>query len=181
MRLHRLEVQGFQAFAAREEVDFDALGAAGLFLLHGDTGAGKTTLLDAVCFAFYGKLPGARGKDARERSDHAAPELRTEVILEATLRGERLRLTRTPRQERPKRRGTGTTEEAATIHLERRDAEGWCTLATRHDEAAAELERLLGMSREQFCQVVLLPQGSSRRSCARTPTRGGGARAALRH
>lgn len=159
MRLHRLEVQGFQAFAAREEVDFDALGAAGLFLLHGDTGAGKTTLLDAVCFAFYGKLPGGRGKDARERSDHAAPELRTEVILEATLRGERLRLTRTPRQERPKRRGTGTTEEAATIHLERRDAEGWCTLATRHDEAAAELERLLGMSREQFCQVVLLPQG----------------------
>jgi len=159
VRLHRLEVQALQAFAAREEVDFDALGAAGLFLLHGDTGAGKTTLLDAICFAFYGKLPGARGKDARERSDHAAPELRTEVVLEATLRGERLRITRTPRQERPKRRGAGTTEEAATVHLERFDAAGWRTLATRHDEAAGELDRLLGMSREQFCQVVLLPQG----------------------
>ena len=159
MRLHRLEVQALQAFAGREEVDFDALGAAGLFLLHGDTGAGKTTLLDAICFAFYGKLPGARGKDAQERSDHAAPELRTEVVLEATLRGERLRVTRAPRQERPKRRGTGTTAEAASVHLERRDAAGWRTLATRHEEAAAELERLLGMSREQFCQVVLLPQG----------------------
>ena len=159
MRLHRLEVQALQAFAVREEVDFDALGAAGLFLLHGDTGAGKTTLLDAICFAFYGRLPGARGKDARERSDHAAPELRTEVVLEATLRGERLRITRTPRQERPKRRGTGTTEEGATVHLERLDATGWRTLATRHEEAAAELDRLLGMSRDQFCQVVLLPQG----------------------
>jgi len=159
VRLHRLEVQALQAFAAREEVDFDALGAAGLFLLHGDTGAGKTTLLDAICFAFYGKLPGARGKDARERSDHAAPELRTEVVLEATLRGERLRITRTPRQERPKRRGTGITEEGASVHLERLDATGWRTLATRHEEAAAELDRLLGMSREQFCQVVLLPQG----------------------
>jgi exonuclease SbcC len=159
VRLHRLEVQALQAFAVREEVDFDALGAAGLFLLHGDTGAGKTTLLDAICFAFYGRLPGARGKDARERSDHAAPELRTEVVLEATLRGERLRITRTPRQERPKRRGTGTTEEGASVHLERLDATGWRTLATRHEEAAAELERLLGMSREQFCQVVLLPQG----------------------
>lgn len=159
MRLHRLEVQALQAFATREVVDFDALGAAGLFLLHGDTGAGKTTLLDAVCFAFYGKLPGARGKGARERSDHAEPELRTEVVLEATLRGERLRITRTPKQERPKRRGTGTTEEAATVHLERHEGDGWRSLATRHDEAAAELDRLLGMSREQFCQVVLLPQG----------------------
>jgi len=159
VRLHRLEVQALQAFASREEVDFDALGAAGLFLLHGDTGAGKTTLLDAICFAFYGRLPGARGKDARERSDHAAPELRTEVVLEATLRGERLRITRTPRQERPKRRGAGTTEEGAAVHLERLDATGWRTLAARHDEAAAELDRLLGMTREQFCQVVLLPQG----------------------
>ena len=94
--------------AAREEVDFDALGAAGLFLLHGDTGAGKTTLLDAVCFAFYGKLPGARGKDARERSDHAEPELRTAGrargdAARASGCGSRAR----PKQERPKRRGTG--------------------------------------------------------------------------
>ncbi len=159
MRLHRLEVQALQAFAATERVDFDALGAAGLFLLHGDTGAGKTTLLDAICFAFYGKLPGARGKDARERSDHAEPELQTRVVLEATLRGERLRITRTPKQQRPKKRGTGLTEEAATVHLERLEGEGWRTLSTRHDEASHELDRLLGMSREQFCQVVLLPQG----------------------
>ena len=159
MRLHRLEVQALQAFAGREEVDFDALGAAGLFLLHGDTGAGKTSLLDAICFAFYGKLPGARGKEARERSDHADPALRTQVVLEATLRGERLRITRAPKQERPKRRGTGVTQEAARVHLERYDGGSWRTLATRHEEAAHELERLLGMSREQFCQVVLLPQG----------------------
>jgi exonuclease SbcC len=32
-------------------------------------------------------------------------------------------------------------------------------LATRHDEATRELGDLLGMTREQFCQVVLLPQG----------------------
>ncbi len=159
MRLHRLTVQALQAFGGSEEVDFDALGAGGLFLLHGDTGAGKTTLLDAICFAFYGRLPGARGRDARERSDHADAALQTRVVLEATLRGERLRLTRTPRQERPKRRGAGTTEEAASVLVERRDAHGWRTLATRHEEAAEELDRLLGMSREQFCQVVLLPQG----------------------
>lgn len=160
MRLHRLEVQAFQAFAGRETVDFDALTEAGLFLLHGETGAGKTTLLDAVVFALYGELPGARGRDARVRSDHAAPDRRTEVVLEATLRGERVRIVRTPKQERPKQRGEGFVEDAATVLMEAVEADGTTrVLATRREEAGHELERLLGMSREQFCQVVLLPQG----------------------
>ncbi len=160
MRLHHLRVQALQAFATSAEVDFDALSDAGLFLLHGNTGAGKTTLLDAVCFALFGKLPGARGTNARERADLAAADLPTEVTLELTLRGERLRITRTPKQERPKVRGTGTTTVHPTVLLQTIAADGTArALATRHDEVAHELDRLLGMSREQFCQVVLLPQG----------------------
>ena len=73
MRLHRLEVTAFGPFAGTEQVDFDELAAAGLFLLHGPTGAGKTTVLDAVCYALYGPVPGARQAAARAlRSDHAA-------------------------------------------------------------------------------------------------------------
>ena len=87
------------------------LGEAGLFLLQGRTGAGKTALLDAVCFAFYGEVPGARQDAARLRSDHAAPETPTEVVLEATLRGRRIRIARTPAHERPKKVGDGTTTE----------------------------------------------------------------------
>lgn len=159
MRLHRLRVTAFQAFAGSEQVDFDALSSAGLFLLHGDTGAGKTTLLDAVCFALYGEVPGARQRDARLRSDHAAPDVRTEVELEVTLRERRFRIVRRPKQERPKVRGEGITEEghACTVQ-ELRDGE-WITVAARPDEARAELSDPLGMSCDQFCQVVLLPQG----------------------
>jgi len=161
VRLHRLRLAAFQAFAGAEEVDFDALSEAGLFLLHGDTGAGKTTLLDAVAFALYGQVPGARAKDARLRSDHAAPESRTEVELEVTLRERRLRIVRRPPQERPKLRGEGTTREGHTCTVEALDAASgeWVTLATRPDEAKHELDALLGMSCDQFCQVVLLPQG----------------------
>ncbi|MET0556315.1 MAG: AAA family ATPase, partial [Vicinamibacteria bacterium] len=109
MRLHRLELSAFLAFPGREVVDFDDLGEAGLFLLHGRTGAGKTSLLDAVCFALYGDVPGARSGGARLRSDHAGADARTEVVLEATLRGRRVRVTRAPEQERRKLRGDGVT------------------------------------------------------------------------
>jgi exonuclease SbcC len=159
VRLHRLRVAAFQAFAGAEEVDFDALSDAGLFLLHGDTGAGKTTLLDAVAFALYGQVPGARARDARLRSDHAAPEVRTEVELELTLRERRLRVVRRPPQQRPKLRGEGFTEDPPTCTVQELDGDEWITLAARPDEARHELEALLGMSHDQFCQIVLLPQG----------------------
>jgi DNA repair protein SbcC/Rad50 len=160
VRLHRLELAAFLAFPEREVVDFDELGESGLFLLHGRTGAGKTSLLDAVCFALYGDVPGARSGGARLRSDHARPEVRTEVVLEATLRGRRVRVTRAPEQQRPKRRADGVTTDPHAVSVVRiRDDGSEEVLATRHDEAARELADLLGMTREQFCQVVLLPQG----------------------
>ena len=68
-----------------EHVDFDRLSAAGLFLFHGATGAGKSSILDAVCFALYGSVPGARQQATLAlRSDHAAPGTATEVVLDLT-------------------------------------------------------------------------------------------------
>ena len=71
MRLHRLRMSAFGPFADDTAIDFDALGADGLFLLHGQTGAGKTTVLDAVAFALFGRVPGARNEAKRLHSDHA--------------------------------------------------------------------------------------------------------------
>uniref|UniRef100_UPI00196AC0A4 AAA family ATPase n=1 Tax=Conexibacter sp. SYSU D00693 TaxID=2812560 RepID=UPI00196AC0A4 len=160
MRLHRLRLQAFLAFPGEEEVDFDALGEAGLFLLQGPTGAGKTSLLDAVCFALYGAVPGVREGGTSLRSDHATPDVLTEVELEATLRGQRIRVLRAPEQERPKVRGEGMTREAHRVTVWAVDPDGGeRVLATRHGEAEHELGALLGMTRDQFCQVVLLPQG----------------------
>jgi DNA repair protein SbcC/Rad50 len=159
MRPHRLRVTAFGAFGGTVEVCFDDLASAGLFLLHGETGAGKTTLLDAIGFALYGRVPGERGKARRLRSDHAAPGTPTEVQLEATMGGRRMRITRKPEQQRPKRRGGGTTTEQAKLLLEESDGGTWRALSTRAGEADDEIKDLMGMSAEQFYQVVLLPQG----------------------
>ncbi|MER5193533.1 SMC family ATPase [Streptomyces sp. NPDC002755] len=163
MRLHRLDLTAFGPFGDPQSVDFDELSTAGIFLLHGPTGAGKTSVLDAVCYALYGSVPGARqsGQGLNLRSDHAAPGIRTEVTLELTVAGRRLEVTRQPPWERPKKRGTGTTVEKAQSWLREYEtvAGAWKDLSRSHQEIGEEITQLLGMSREQFCQVVLLPQG----------------------
>jgi exonuclease SbcC len=162
MRLHRLDLTAFGPYPNHESVDFDALGQDGLFLLHGDTGAGKTTVLDAVAFALFGTVPGARGEVKRLRCDYAEPETVTEVVLEFTVQGHRLRLVRRPDYERAKRNGDGTTIQRARASLT------WVGPApsghtpdglTRIDEVARTVQRVLGMDANQFFQVVLLPQG----------------------
>ena len=102
MRLHSLALTAFGPFPDTVEVDLDEAGRDGLFLLWGPTGAGKTTLLDAVVFAFYGTVPGVRGEEKRLRSDHAGPDVRTEVTCEVTLGPERLRVIRRPSSSGPR-------------------------------------------------------------------------------
>lgn len=157
MRLHSLTITAFGPFAGTVSVDFDRLGGDGLFLLHGQTGAGKTSILDAIAFALYGSVPGARSEAKRLLSDHAAAGTAPKVELEATLSGRRVRIVRSPEHVRPKRRGTGTTRANATATLTWLDGRG--ANLTRHDEIGDEVNRLLGMSAAQFFQVVLLPQG----------------------
>ncbi len=159
MRVHSLTLCAFGPFAGAVSVDLDDVGRDGLFLLWGPTGAGKTTLLDAVVFALYGSVPGPRGQEKRLRSDHAAADVRTEVGCEVTIGGERLRITRRPEQVRPKKRGDGWTTEQAMLLVQRLTDGGWEPVSTRIDEGSEHLRTRLGLSAEQFCQVVLLPQG----------------------
>ncbi|GGF30861.1 AAA family ATPase [Williamsia phyllosphaerae] len=157
MKLHSLQMHAFGPFAADAEVDFDALGVDGLFLLHGQTGAGKTTVLDAVAFALFGRVPGARDDGRRLLSDHAKPGDSPSVTLEATIGGRRLRVTRSPEHHRTKKRGTGLTRVNAAGTLTWVDGSG--PNLARLPEIGEVITRILGMTADQFFQVVLLPQG----------------------
>ena len=160
MRLHRLAISAFGPFAGSQEVDLDALASSGLFLIHGPTGAGKTSILDAICFALYAAVPGARtGARASLRSDHAPEGAIPEVTLEFTAAGRHLRVCRSPEFSRPKKRGTGVTMVPARVLLDELVAGVWKNRGTRNDEVALVLRDILGMGLEQFIKVVLLPQG----------------------
>ncbi|HET7194754.1 MAG TPA: SMC family ATPase [Nocardioides sp.] len=159
MRLHHLQIEAFGPFPDPVVVDFDALSGAGLFLLTGATGAGKTSILDAVCFALYGEVPGDRQSAKRLRADLAADGETPRVTLELTLAGRRFRIVRSPAWQRPKRRGTGTTTQQASVRLCERREETWHPLSTRLDEAGHQITHLVGLNLHQFCQVALLPQG----------------------
>ncbi|WP_028264712.1 AAA family ATPase [Arthrobacter sp. MA-N2] len=160
MRIHRLEMTAFGPFAGLQSIDFDQLGAQGLFLLNGATGAGKTSVLDAICFALYGSVPGARQDGKRLRSDHAEPTAEPSVVCEFSARGRRFEVTRSPAWDRPSARGRKgfTTQQAKTLLRERVNG-SWEEKTSRNDEAGVEIGDVLGMDREQFTRVVMLPQG----------------------
>lgn len=160
MRLHRLTLDAVGPYATAQEVDFDQLSASGLFLLEGPTGAGKSTILDAVTFALYGELSTEASAKDRLHSDFAEPGRTPMVTLEWSVRGRRLRITRTPEHERPSRRkGGGIVKEAASVHLEQLDGGQWTSLSANKAETGQLVTDLMGLSRAQFTQVVLLPQG----------------------
>ncbi|HYN76426.1 MAG TPA: SMC family ATPase [Lamprocystis sp. (in: g-proteobacteria)] len=172
MRPLVLTVEAFGPFLERQVIDFSALGAHRLFLISGPTGAGKTTLLDAICFALYGDSSGNERGAEQLRSDHADPQTRTQVWFDFAIGPHRYRIHRTPRQERTRRRGGGTTTEKqdATLWTLPVDAAAPGTepgadgpvLATGWTNVTAAVERLVGFQSAQFRQVIMLPQGRFR-------------------
>lgn len=172
MRALRLRLQAFGPFAEPTELDFRVLGPHRLFLIHGPTGAGKTTLLDALCYALYGDPSSASRPALTLRSDFVRESALTEVTFDFALGDDLYRVTRSPEQERRKKRGSGTVREPATAVLWKRNGldpaspdEGQ-VLEARAQAVTQKISEILGFSCEQFRQVVVLPQGEFRRFLA---------------
>ncbi|MBW4702084.1 AAA family ATPase [Micromonospora sp. RL09-050-HVF-A] len=159
MRLHRLTMTAFGPFPHTVSVDFEALTADGLFLIHGDTGAGKTTILDGICFALYGSVPGFRDDAKSLHSQHAAVGVGPRVELDVTLTNRRLLISRSPEWMRPRRRGSGTTRQQALVEIVEQLPDRIEFVTREHREAADLIRAETGLDVQQFCQVVLLPQG----------------------
>ncbi len=160
MRIHSLRFAALGPFAGEQVIDFDGLGPSALFLIDGPTGSGKSTVIDAIVFALYGDVAGAASDKERLRSAFASPDVESFSEVDFSTTSGRFRVRRTPAYERAKKRGAGTTAESATVQVWRFIGEQtWEPLSVRHAEADTEITRAVGLTRGQFLQTVVLPQG----------------------
>lgn len=155
MRPLKLIVTAFGPYSERTEFDFEKLGKSGLYLITGDTGAGKTTIFDAITFALYGRASGSSRSSDMLRSKYAEADVPTEVELDFEYRNKKYKIKRSPEYMRPKKRGEGFTTETAK-------AEFYCgdTLFNgKIEEVNSEIEKVMGVTREQFMQIAMIAQG----------------------
>lgn len=147
-----------------ETIDFSEFLAHGLFLITGKTGAGKSTILDAMSFALFGEPIGNSRQSKELRSNFALPTSLCQVTLEFSHQDRLYRITRSPLQQIAKKRGTGFREHKPQAFLEVFDLSG------KEIDAVSGLQKvnmyiadLLQLNRQQFTQIMLLPQGEFRR------------------
>lgn len=159
MRPTKLTISAFGPYAGEVTIDFDRLGAHGLYLICGDTGAGKTTIFDAISFALFGQASGSDRTTRSLRSDFAKKETPTYVELEFVHHGKAYTVRRNPEYERPKKRGEGMATQLAGVSF----MAGGEAPITRMKEANEAIQELLGIDRNQFSQVVMIAQGDFRR------------------
>jgi len=162
MRPIRLTMTAFGPYKGRETIDFSLLGPHRLFVISGHTGAGKTTIFDAICFALYGSASGTDRSEARMLRSHFADEdTHTSVELEFAVGR---RTYRVFRQLAHRRTGNKTETGERTELYETTSGQAVpCVDRFRAKDIDREIERIIGLNKDQFRQIVMLPQGEFRK------------------
>ena len=158
-----LTIEAFGPYRDSVTLDFNELQNHSMFLISGPTGAGKTSILDAMVYALYGEPSGEVRKTDAIRSDFAEPQHMTRVDFSFAISEAQYRVERLPKQLVAKKRGTGMREQnaSATVY-EMKDGE-WKVIATSAAAIRDTIQRIIGFRKDQFLQVVLLPQGEFRK------------------
>ena len=158
-----LTIEAFGPYRDSVTLDFNELQNHSMFLISGPTGAGKTSILDAMVYALYGEPSGEVRKTDAIRSDFAEPQHMTRVDFSFAIGEAQYRVERLPKQLVAKKRGTGMREQnASAIVYEMKDGE-WKVIATSAAAIRDTIQRIIGFRKDQFLQVVLLPQGEFRK------------------
>ena len=156
-----LTFQAFGPYAQKITVDFTRLERDGLFLVCGPTGAGKTTIFDAIAYALFGEASGGPERRSPDsfRSDYAAADTETYAELEFEHRGECYKVRRSPEYLCAKKVGEGlkVSKRTAVLHL----PDG--RVIENIKEVNTKIQELIGLTRAQFAQTVMIAQGDFRK------------------
>ncbi len=149
-----IEFKCFGPYLERQFIDFTQLEKNGVFLICGETGAGKTTILDAMSVALYGKSSGGtRGEISDMRCKLAGKDDETRVEFVFDEAGKRYKFLRTLSIKR-------VNESIEQQCMEQIGGE-WRPLFANATKSKVneKAEEIIGLSYDQFRQVIILPQG----------------------
>ena len=158
MKPQYLTISAFGSYAVKTEIDFSR-EQQGIFLITGDTGAGKTTIFDAITYALYGQTSGGERSGNMMRSQYAAAATETYVELTFAYRGMTYSIRRNPEYliEKTLKNGTVKTQKVTSnVELTMPDGSVYPEKKVATD---AKIEEILGLSAEQFTQIVMIAQG----------------------
>lgn len=158
-----LTIEAFGPYRDSVTLDFNELQDHSMFLIAGPTGAGKTSILDAMVYALYGEPSGEVRKTDAIRSDFAEPHRMTRVDFSFAIGDAQYRVERLPKQMVAKKRGTGMREQNASATVYERKNGEWKVIATSAAAIRDTIQQIIGFRKDQFLQVVLLPQGEFRK------------------
>ena len=165
MKPLRLKMQAFGPYVGMQTVDFEKLSEKGMFLIKGPTGSGKTTIFDAMTFALYGGSSGDDSKSKVGRNDleewrcsQADDALATVVSFTFSVRERTYEFTR-----KLFKRRTKFSEEYSAGEIDEHGILIPFFQNPKKDALNKKAEELIGLNKEQFRQVVLLPQGQFER------------------
>ncbi|OZU89664.1 exonuclease [Virgibacillus indicus] len=162
MKPLKLTMTAFGPYKNTETVDFSELEASNLFVISGNTGAGKTTIFDGICFALYGSASGSDREDNRMlRSHFAEDDIHTSVELEFELHGRIYRILR--QLGHVKKGNKSKTGERYEFYEKADGREVPCVDRQMVSEINSKVEAIIGLTQDQFKQIVMLPQGEFRK------------------
>ncbi|HSI68554.1 MAG TPA: AAA family ATPase, partial [Planococcus sp. (in: firmicutes)] len=162
MRPLKLKLTAFGPYKGTEEIDFADLQGNRLFVISGSTGSGKTTIFDGISFALYGSASGSDRSETRNlRSDFADDAIHTSVEMEFEMHQKRYRILR--QLGHVKRGNKGATGERYEFFERDGDGEKPCVERQIVSEINRRVEEIIGLTQNQFSQIVMLPQGEFRK------------------
>lgn len=158
MKPQQLTISAFGSYAGRTEIDFVG-EQQGIFLITGDTGAGKTTIFDAITYALYGQTSGGERSGNMMRSQYAVAAAETFVELTFLYQGQEYTIRRNPEYQIEKTLKNGTVKfQKVSSNVELTLPDG-SVFPEKKAATDAKIEEILGLSAEQFTQIVMIAQG----------------------
>ncbi|MEX1029938.1 MAG: AAA family ATPase [Paenibacillaceae bacterium] len=162
MKPIRLSITAFGPYKGRESIDFTKFHEHRLFVISGPTGAGKTTIFDAICYALYGTAIGEDRDDVRMlRSHFADDDMHTSVELDFQIGQRSFQVLR----QMGHRKAGNKSETGGRVELYETTSGQAVPAVDRFmvSDVDRKIESLFGLNKDQFSQIVMLPQGEFRK------------------